>query len=153
MSYHAANRTSCQAKARLKGAGAVDTVTIFLTGDMADRLDTFESGASRFIFAKLDPTGPHRLLEGPVWAFVDWVLPELAGLEMVRRLRADPRMAEAHIIMVLEQDEPDDRRRALRAGADDYLIGPLDRTTILDRVLALQSKQSRQSMANWNWGR
>jgi two-component system phosphate regulon response regulator PhoB len=42
--------------------------------------------------------------------------------------------------MVLEEDDPEDRRRALRAGADDYVIGPLTRTAVLDRVLALQSR-------------
>jgi two-component system phosphate regulon response regulator PhoB len=42
--------------------------------------------------------------------------------------------------MVLEEDDADDRRRALRAGADDYVLGPLDRTAVLDRVLALQSR-------------
>ncbi len=79
-----------------------------------------------------------------MWAFVDWVMDELAGLEMCRRLRADPRTADAHVTMVLEADDPEDRRRALRAGADDYVIGPLTRTAVLDRVLALQSRGSER---------
>jgi two-component system phosphate regulon response regulator PhoB len=41
--------------------------------------------------------------------------------------------------MVLESDDDDERRRALRAGADDYIVGRLDRTRILDRVLAVLS--------------
>lgn len=73
-----------------------------------------------------------------MWAFVDWVMDDLAGLEMCRRLRADDRTADAHITMVLENDDAEDRRRALRAGADDYVVGPLSRTAVLDRVLALQ---------------
>src|SRR3546814_20615827 len=64
---------------------------------------------------------------------------DLAGLEMCRRLRADPRTAQAHVTMVLESDDEDDRRRALRAGADDYVVGKLDRTRILARVLAVLS--------------
>jgi two-component system phosphate regulon response regulator PhoB len=64
---------------------------------------------------------------------------------MCRRLRADPRTADAHVTMVLEEDDPEDRRRALRAGADDYVVGPLTRTAVLDRVLALQSRASERS--------
>ena len=81
-----------------------------------------------------------------MWAFVDWVMPELAGLELCRRLRADSRTADAHVTMVLEEDDAEDRRRALRAGADDYVIGPLTRTAVLDRVLALQSRGAEVSL-------
>ncbi|RIV76074.1 response regulator [Pelagerythrobacter aerophilus] len=72
---------------------------------------------------------------------------DLAGLEMCRRLRADPRTAAAHVTMVLESDDMEDRRRALRAGADDYMIGPLDRMSVLDRVLALHSHQRKRHHA------
>ncbi|RVQ69751.1 response regulator [Croceicoccus ponticola] len=82
-----------------------------------------------------------------MWAFVDWVLDECSGLELCRRLRADSRTAEAHVTMVLEADDPEDRRRALRAGADDYMVGPLNRTAVLDRVFALQDRRGlRQTM-------
>jgi two-component system phosphate regulon response regulator PhoB len=118
----------------------MDVVNIFLTSELGESLEDFVHDHRRFTFDRLGPEGPRRLLEGPMWAFVDWVMPDLAGLEMCRRLRADPRTAEAHITMVLEEDDAEDRRRALRAGADDYLIGPLDRTAVLDRVLALQSR-------------
>ncbi len=120
----------------------MDVVNIFLTSDLGASLEDFVHDHRRFTFDQLGPEGPRRLVEGPMWAFVDWVMPELAGLEMCRRLRADPRTAEAHVTMVLEADDPDDRRRALRAGADDYLVGPLTRTAVLDRVLALQSRGS-----------
>jgi two-component system phosphate regulon response regulator PhoB len=118
----------------------MDVVNIFLTSELGESLEDFVHDQRRFTFDRLGPEGPRRLVEGPMWAFVDWVMPELAGLEMCRRLRADSRTSEAHVTMVLEADDPDDRRRALRAGADDYVIGPLTRTAVLDRVLALQSR-------------
>ncbi len=118
----------------------MDVVNIFLTGELGESLDDFVHDQRRFTFDRLGPEGPRRLVEGAMWAFVDWVMPELAGLEMCRRLRADPRTADAHVTMVLEEDDAEDRRRALRAGADDYVIGPLTRTAVLDRVLALQSR-------------
>lgn len=118
----------------------MDVVNIFLTSELGESLDDFVHHDRRFTFDKLGPDGPRRLVEGPMWAFVDWVMPTISGLEMCRRLRADPRTADAHVTMVLDEDDAEDRRRALRAGADDYLVGPLSRTAVLDRVLALQSR-------------
>jgi two-component system phosphate regulon response regulator PhoB len=115
----------------------LDRVTIFTTDEGAARFEDFAQGDALFRFQKLSPHGPRQLIEGPVWAFVDWVLADLSGLEMCRRLRADPAMQSAHVTMVLEADDPEDRRRAIRAGADDYLVGPLSRQKMLDRVLAL----------------
>ena len=124
---------------QLRGA-TMDVVNIFLTSELGESLDDFVHDDRRFTFDKLGPDGPRRLVEGPMWAFVDWVMPTISGLEMCRRLRADPRTADAHVTMVLDEDDAEDRRRALRAGADDYLVGPLSRTAVLDRVLALQSR-------------
>lgn len=120
----------------------MDVIHIFLTNSLGNGLDDFVHDSRRFTFDYLDADGPRRLVEGPMWAFIDWLMPDLAGLEMCRRLRADARTSEAHITMVLEQDDLEDRRRALKAGADDYVVGPLSRTMVLDRVLALQSRRS-----------
>jgi two-component system phosphate regulon response regulator PhoB len=122
----------------------MDVINIFLTNSLGESLEDFVHDQRRFTFDRLGPGGPERLVEGPMWAFVDWVMDDLAGLEMCRRLRADARTSEAHITMVLEEDDPEDRRRALRAGADDYMVGPLDRTTVLDRVLALQTRSPQR---------
>lgn len=118
----------------------MDSIYIFLTSDLDESLDDFVQEDSRFVFGRLGPDGPDRLVDGPMWVFVDWVMDDLAGLEMCRRMRADPRSKEAHITMVLERDSPEDRRRALRAGADDYIVGPIGRSVMLDRVLALKSQ-------------
>lgn len=125
----------------------MDVVNIFVTGSAVESMDDFVHDGTRYTFDRLDPDGPKRLVEGPVRAFVDWVMDDLAGLEMCRRLRADARMAEAHVTMVLEEDDPEDRRRALRAGADDYIVGPVDRTAILDRVLAVQTHRQMRHAA------
>lgn len=115
----------------------MSVVNIFLTDPQVADMEDFAHGDQRFVFGRLTSEGPQRLIEGPVWAFVDWVMDDLAGLEMCRRLRADDRTRAAHVTMVLEVDDADDRRRALRAGADDYVVGPLTRSRVLDRVLAI----------------
>lgn len=118
----------------------MDVVNIFLSDPIGEIIEPFDHDGVRFTFDRLDCNGPRRLVDGQMWAFVDWVMDECSGLELCRRLRADPRTENSHITMVLEEDDAEDRRRALRAGADDYLVGPLDRTVVLDRVFALQDR-------------
>ena len=123
------------------------TINIFLTDEIGDELADFHHGDVRYCFSRLFPDGPRRLVEGPVCAFVDWVMDDLSGLEMCRRLRSDPRTGDAHITLILEVDDAEDKRRALRAGADDYLVGPIDRNQMLDRVMALQASGSPPRIA------
>lgn len=77
------------------------------------------------------PAGPFAQ---PLWAFVDWLCPAMSGLEMCRRLREDNATRRAHLTMVLEEDDTDARRRALNAGADDYLVGELDAARLIARI-------------------
>jgi two-component system phosphate regulon response regulator PhoB len=77
---------------------------------------------------------PPPLPDGRVWCFVDWLLPDRSGLELCRRLRLDAWTARAHITLVLEDLDDDSRRRALKAGADDYLLGPLGIASLVSRL-------------------
>ena len=115
-------------------------INVFLTSDLPDPVHDFVHDGRRITFARLLADGPHPVCDGTMWIFVDWVMADLSGLELCRRLRTDQRTADAHITMVLDSDDADDRRRALKAGADDYIVGPVDRTRVLDRVLALQGE-------------
>jgi len=115
----------------------MDVINIFLTNDLGETLDDFVHDQRRFVFDRLSSDGPRRLVEGPMWAFVDWVMDDLAGLEMCRRLRADPRTSEAHVTMVLEEDDAEDRRRALRAGADVIVNTDADNQYRADYIPAL----------------
>ncbi len=117
-------------------------VRIFLSIHDAGLFEPLEHGDTRFEFSDLARLDDAGLIDGSIWIFIDWVMDEISGLELCRRLRADQRIRNAHITMVLEENDPEHCRRALRAGADDYLVGPLDREKILDRVLALQMGQS-----------
>jgi two-component system phosphate regulon response regulator PhoB len=126
----------------------MNRVSILTTSAAAARFEQFVHGETVFAFDLLAAGGPRKLVEGPAWAFVDWVMEDLSGLEMCRRLRADPRLREAHVTIVLEADDGEDRRRALKAGADDYAVGPLGRQAMLDRVLALHSGDRQRAGAH-----
>lgn len=68
----------------------------------------------------------------PLRCFIDWLLPDTSGLEMCRRLRGGAATVDAHITLALDEDTEEARCRAMRSGADDYMIGPL----AVDRLLA-----------------
>lgn len=114
-------------------------IDILLTGDLAGGREAFVHSDLRVVFHRWKADAPLPLMEGRPWAFVDWVLAEMSGLELCRRLRyADSLGQDAHVTMILEDDDAEAKRRALRAGADDYIVGPVDRSALLDRVLSIQ---------------
>ena len=66
-------------------------VTILSTFPSSADFEPFSQGETTFTFEHLSAAGPRRLIEGQGWAFIDWIMPDLSGLEMCRRLRADQR--------------------------------------------------------------
>lgn len=122
-------------------------IDILLTSDIEGGTAPFRHDELELVFHRWSDLGDIPLLEGSLWAFIDWVLPDISGLEICRRLRCNPLTAQAHITMILEGDDQEDRRRALRTGADDYIVGPVDRTALLDRVLSLRVNDRDTSAA------
>jgi len=135
-------------KARKLGLNMTRHIDILLTSHLRGGMDVFSQGDLEIRFHKWAGRNELPSVDGSHWAFIDWVLPEISGLEICRRLRCDPLTAQTHITMVLEEDEIEDRRRALRAGADDYLVGPIDRDSLLERVLAMKLNDRRERTPN-----
>lgn len=68
---------------------------------------------------------------------LDVVMPGLDGFEVCRRLKADPRTLHLPVLIVTALDQPSDRLRGLEAGADDFLIKPVDEIALIARVRSL----------------
>ncbi len=117
----------------------MNRIDILLTSAVEGGMAPFRHDELELVFHQWTDVGNIPLLEGSISAFVDWVLPDISGLEVCRRLRCNPLTAQAHITMILEGNDAEERRRALRTGADDYMFGPVNRTVLLDRVLSLRS--------------
>ena len=84
------------------------------------------------------------LLESAEFELVllDWMLPRLTGLEVLRQLRAREKMVP--VVMLTARDDVADRVAALNAGADDYLVKPFAFDELLARVRAvLRRSQGR----------
>jgi two-component system, OmpR family, phosphate regulon response regulator PhoB len=73
----------------------------------------------------------------PDLIILDWMLPKVAGVEVCRRLRANPDTRNVPIIMLTARGEEADRIRGLDTGADDYITKPFSMTELLARVRAV----------------
>jgi PleD family two-component response regulator len=76
--------------------------------------------------------------EGPGVDIVllDVIMPEMDGVETCARIRNDPRCADLPIIMVTSLDDTDALNNAFLAGANDYVIKPVNRMELIARVRA-----------------
>jgi|SRR5579885_1959676 two-component system chemotaxis response regulator CheY len=70
-------------------------------------------------------------------AFVDWNMPELDGLAFVRAVRAEPRWAGTRLMMVTTETDTAQVVRALKAGADEYLMKPFTKDALLEKLALL----------------
>jgi PAS domain S-box-containing protein len=77
------------------------------------------------------------LAKVPDLVLLDIQLPDLDGLEVLRRLRAQPSLARCKIIALSANALPEDRREALEAGFDDYWTKPIDFSLFLQSIDSL----------------
>ncbi|HTR94122.1 MAG TPA: response regulator transcription factor [Trebonia sp.] len=69
---------------------------------------------------------------------LDWLLPQVPGIEVIRLLRR--RGVSAPVLMISGKDTPEDRVAGLDAGADDFLVVPFEIQELLARLRALQRR-------------
>ena len=73
----------------------------------------------------------------PDLILLDWMLPLLSGIEVLRQLRNRPETRDIPVIMLTAKGEEADRLRGLDGGADDYITKPFSPAELLARVRAL----------------
>ena len=96
--------------------------------------------------------------DAPRLAVLDWMMPDMDGLEVVRRTRAEITGPQPYLIMLTTKGEKEDIVAGLDAGADDYLTNPFHPAELRARVevgrrlveiqdqLALQVHELRQAL-------
>ncbi|WP_122464379.1 MULTISPECIES: phosphate regulon transcriptional regulator PhoB [Brevundimonas] len=73
----------------------------------------------------------------PDLVLLDWMMPGVSGIEVCRRLRAQPQTRNLPIIMLTARGEETDRIRGLDTGADDYLTKPFSMIELMARIRAV----------------
>lgn len=87
------------------------------------------------------PDGEEALLlvreQLPDIVVLDWMVENVSGIEVCRRLRRDSATANVPIIMLTARGEEEDRIRGLETGADDYITKPFSPRELVARVTAV----------------
>jgi adenylate cyclase len=87
----------------------------------------------------------------PDLILLDYMMPKMNGLEVLRRLREDALYKSIPVILLTAKATQEDKVRGLDAGADDYVIKPFDSFELLARVRAMiRIKQMHDTLDEWN---
>lgn len=70
----------------------------------------------------------------PPIAIIDWMMPNLSGVELCKRLRAQERELVPYVVMLTAKGQKADVSEGLDAGADDYLVKPFDLVELGARI-------------------
>ena len=90
----------------------------------------------QFIEASNGQDGLEKLAQGelPAVVMIDWNMPELNGIEMVKTVRANPAWADVRLIMITSENEIERVQTALEAGADEYIMKPFTKEMIQEKL-------------------
>jgi len=126
-----AQREDRAAKQRGQRAGTGSGLRVLVTDDVPDSADSM--GMLLRLWgheARVTYGGEEALRavasEAPDLVLLDIDLPDLPGLEVARRLRADPRTRDIRLVAMTGYGQREDRRRTQEAGFDAHLVKPVD---------------------------
>ncbi|MFP4542256.1 MAG: response regulator [Opitutales bacterium] len=91
-------------------------------------METSEAGDGLEALERLRADGPFDA------ALIDWDMPRMDGITLLRELRQDPAYRGLKTLMVTAQSSFENVTEAMLAGADDYLMKPLDEAMFLDKL-------------------
>lgn len=75
---------------------------------------------------------------------LDWHLPGMSGIDLLKKMQADPRCARIPVVMVTSEREKSNVIAALRAGAQNYIIKPFTQAIFRKKVGPLLEARPRQ---------
>lgn len=75
--------------------------------------------------------------EDPDLVVLDWMLPNMSGIEICRQMRQRTATRSTPVIMLTAKGEESDRVRGLETGADDYIVKPFSPAELTARIKAV----------------
>lgn len=106
-------------------------VTLFVAHDGAEALELLIGGE--------DGSCPSQLKAMPTVVLLDMKLPKYDGLEVLRRVRENPRMRALPIVMLTSSNEESDVRQAYALGANSYIRKPVDFREFADAITQISA--------------
>ncbi len=72
--------------------------------------------------------------DSPDLVLCDWLMPEINGIDVIKRLRENDKTKNKYVIMLTSRSDKEDIVSGLDAGADDYLIKPFNKAELGARI-------------------
>jgi phosphoserine phosphatase RsbU/P len=88
--------------------------------------------------------------DAPMLMLLDWMMPEVDGIELCRRIRSHPDLTLTYVILLTAKHQKEDIVHGLKSGAHDYITKPFDRGELKariqvgERVLNLQNELAKR---------
>jgi len=114
-----------------------DTLALLL------RYNLEAAGCAVAWFDRGDDAAKRIISDPPDLVILDWSVPGLAGIEVLRRIRADARTRLLPVAMLTARTDPADRHRAESHGADAYILKPFSVREAMMELLRLLRPRGR----------
>ena len=92
--------------------------------------DVIEAGDAQEALTRIADQSPSLIL-------LDWMLPDVSGVDLARRIKRDEVAQRIPIIMLTARSEENDKIRGLEVGADDYITKPFSPRELVARINAV----------------
>ena len=80
---------------------------------------------------------------------LDWMLPDLSGIEICKNIRKDMKLKSLPIIMLTAKGEEEDKIKGLDSGVDDYLTKPFSFNELLARIKAVLRRSDPKIVSDY----
>jgi two-component system alkaline phosphatase synthesis response regulator PhoP len=100
-------------------------------------VDFAYDGLDRYIKAKNDK---------PDLILLDWMLPNITGIELLKKIRSDKELRQIPVIMLTAKNMENDKIEGLEQGADDYITKPFSVKELLARISSVLRRYNIQEM-------
>ncbi len=116
-----------------------DTVTLLVVDDNRDNVEIFraflESRGYRVVCASNGQSALAKLEETqPALVLLDVMMPGMDGWQVCRTIKAHPDFGDTRVVMVTAKGGFEDKFEGMRAGADDYIVKPVDLEELAEKV-------------------
>ena len=89
----------------------------------------------------------------PQLVLLDWMLPNISGIDMLKKIRNDKSLSDIPVIMLTAKNMESDKIEGLELGADDYITKPFSIKELLKLLLENKGKVlSRNYLLDKIWG-
>ncbi len=114
------------------------TLHAFKKNNLANRIHVVRDGAEAldFIFAQGAYTA-RSIKDGPKVVLLDIKLPKVDGLEVLRRIKGDPRTLKIPVVVLTSSREERDVVASYQLGVNSYIVKPVDFDRFTEAVLQL----------------